>query len=133
MKVPRNRISAVISSRLAGGENVGQLSAELAAYLLSEKRTGELDSLLRDIQAYRAEQGLVEAEAVSAHPLSAQVRADAEAKVRTVFPEAKQIVITEIIDDSVIGGIRLALPHRQLDLTIRAQLNRFKQLTAAGE
>jgi F0F1-type ATP synthase delta subunit len=133
MKTARTRIAQVVADRALKQGDSEQLSRELAAYLLSEGRTGELDSLLRDIQHDWAEAGHVEVIAASAFPLTAAVRADITKRVKALYPAAKEIVISGIHDPTVIGGVRLSLPDRQLDLSIRTKLNRFKQLATAGK
>jgi F0F1-type ATP synthase delta subunit len=132
-KVPRSRLSAVVAGRLQAGEDTQKIANEVAAYLLDENRVGELDSLLRDIQQYRADEGVVEVLALSAHSLTGDIKSDIERQIRNVYPAAKQIIITEIHDESIIGGVKIQLAHEQLDLTVRNKLNRFKQLTAVGD
>lgn len=131
MKIPRNQIAPVLAKMsLKSGANAKQLGQEIAAYLLAENRTGELDSLARDLIAYRADNnGVVEVTAVSAHELPPEVRKDIEQQVRTRYSGAKEIIINERIDPEQIGGVRLELVGRQLDLTIRNKLNHFKALT----
>jgi F0F1-type ATP synthase delta subunit len=123
----------VIADRTLSRGASKRLSRELAAYLLTERRTGELDSLLRDVQADWAEAGHVEVVATSAFPLTPAVRRDIEKRVKAVYPRAKQVVINEVRDPAVIGGVRLNLPDRQLDLSVRTKLHRFKQLATAGK
>lgn len=134
MKTPRHTIAALLGKRsLTVGLNTKQFSRSIAAYLLENGRTGELDSLLRDVMEYRAEHGVVEVVAVSARGLSPQVQTDIRAQVKRLHPDAKDIIISEVHDPSIIGGVRLELPNQQLDLSVRGKLNRFKQLTAVGE
>jgi F0F1-type ATP synthase delta subunit len=130
MKTPRSQIAPVLAGlTLKSGANAEQLSREVAAYLLDENRTGELNSLMRDVAAVRASEGIVEVTAVSAHELSDKVRQDVERLVREQFKSAKEVIINQRIDEALIGGVRLELIDRQLDLTIRNKLNRFKGLT----
>jgi len=110
---------------------VQTLSREIAAYLLSEGRTNELDSVLRDVMQYRADHGIVEVITVVAYPLADTVRADIESVARELYPAAKQIIISQERDETVIGGARIEFANEQLDLSVRAKLNRFKQLTTA--
>lgn len=132
MKIPRSQITPVLTNlSMKSDTNVQNLAREIAAYLLDENRTGELDSLLRDVIEMRAERGIVEITAVSAHELSAVVRSDIERQVRDQYPDAKDIIINERIDPTMVGGVRLELIDRQLDLTVRSKLNHFKALTAA--
>lgn len=105
---------------------------EVASLLLTERRTGELDSLLRDIQAEWAENGYVEALAKSAHPLTTSVKDDIISRVKQLYPAAKKVIVTVIHDPEIVGGVRVSLPNQQLDLSIQAKLNKFKQLTTAG-
>jgi F0F1-type ATP synthase delta subunit len=131
MKVSRGKLAALIAERSLQSADAPALSQEIAAYLLSEGRSGELDSLLRDIMQYRADHGIVEVIAVTAHPLSDGVRRDIEAVIRSQYPSAQQVIISEEHDGAVIGGVKLVLANQQLDLSIRAKLNRFRQLTVA--
>jgi F0F1-type ATP synthase delta subunit len=133
MKLPRRQVAAAIAERTLGVSDLKQLSQEVAAYLLTERRTGELDSLIRDIMQYRADRGIVEVAAATAHPLTAAVRADIKTEIQRLYPQASQVLITERHETSVIGGVRLDLANQQLDLSVRNKLNRLKQLTAAGK
>ena len=131
-KLPRHELAAILAEK-ALSMSAANLAEEVAAYLLAENRTGELDSLLRDIMQYRADHGVVEVMAVSAHALTDGTRREVEAQIRELYPAAKQIIISEQLDQSVIGGVKIELANQQLDLSIRSKLNRFKQLTAVGE
>ncbi|HVV67180.1 MAG TPA: F0F1 ATP synthase subunit delta [Candidatus Saccharimonadales bacterium] len=132
MKAPRTRLAKFVAERTLKQGVSRSFSEEVAAYLLSEGRTGELDSLLRDIQADWAGKGHVEVVATSARPLSSAVKADITKKVKALYPQAEKIVINEVHDPEIIGGVRLALPNQQLDLGIRTKLNKFKQLAQAA-
>lgn len=132
MKAPRTRIAQVIADRTLAKSPPKRFVQELAAYLLSERRTGELSSIIRDVQGDWAAAGRVEVIASSAHPLTSGVKADIVRQMKRVYPQAKSIVVTERRDPTVIGGVRLSLADRQLDLSVEAKLNQFKQLTATG-
>lgn len=133
MKTPRHKIAVYLAERtLAPSVDVRKLSREVAAYLLETGRTGELGSLLRDIQDLRADKGVVEVKAVTAHPLSDAARTDIQKQVKQLYPDAKRVIVSEAIDPDLIGGVRLELAHQQLDLSIRGKLNRFKQRTAVN-
>jgi len=128
MKIPRSQVAPVLAGlTLKPDADTKQLSREIAAYLLDESRTGELDSLMRDVVASRADEGIVEVTAISAHELSDGVRQDIEKLVREQFKDAKQIIINQRIDVNLIGGVRLELIDRQVDMSIRNKLNRFKE------
>jgi F0F1-type ATP synthase delta subunit len=133
MRTPRHIVADLLATRtLAESPKLPSLSRSIAAYLLETGRTGELESLLRDVIRIRAEHGVVEVIAVSAHKLTAAVEADITHQVRQQYPTAKKIIITEQLDPEVVAGVRLEFPGEQLDLSVRAQLNHFKQLTSEG-
>lgn len=133
MKTPRTTISRTISDKTLSGMAAARLSQEVAAFLLSEGRVTELDSILRDVQADRAEAGYVEVIAASAYPLSAAAKADITKQVRQLYPSAKQIIISQVRDGDILGGVRLSFADQQLDLSVEAKLNKFKQLTSGKE
>jgi F0F1-type ATP synthase delta subunit len=131
MKTPRSELIPVLA-KLSTKLSVKKFSAEVADYLLDENRTGELDSLARDLVDYRAANGVVEVSAVSAHQLSPAALKEIKQKVKQIYPQARQIIINQRLDPDQIGGLRLELPNQQLDLSLRAKLNQFKQMTAGN-
>lgn len=133
MKTPRTKIASTIADRTLKSGHSTSLAKEIAAYLLAEGRVGELDSILRDVQADWAEAGYVEVLAATAFPLSADVRTSITNQVKSLYPDAKQVIVTEVPDPEVIGGVRLSLANQQLDLSVEAKLNKFKQLTAGKD
>lgn len=133
MKQPRTKLARLVADKTLKKGASKRLSQEIAAYLLIEGRTSELDSILRDVQADWSRAGFVEVLAYSAHPLTPGVKKDISSQTKRLYPSVKQIHITEIRDPEVIGGVRLKLPNQQLDLSIEAKLDKFKQLTAVGK
>lgn len=136
MKQPRHEIAAALarrSLRTSDGAEATKLAEEIAAYLLDARRTGELESLMRDILQYRADHGIVEVVAVSAFDLSTNVRKDIEAEVRRLYPDANEIIVSHRLDSTIISGVRLDFANQQLDLSVRSKLNKLKQLTGAGK
>ena len=133
MKQPRTVISRTIAARTLKQGASKRLSSEVAAYLLSEGRASELDSIMRDVQAERAQAGYVEVIAKSAHPLSESLKNEIARQIKKLYPDARQITVTPVLAPEIIGGVRLNLADRQLDLSIEAKLNKFKQLTTAGK
>jgi F0F1-type ATP synthase delta subunit len=129
MKIRRTRISQAIADKTLKQGVSKRFSQEIAAYLLTERRTGQLDSILRDVQGDWARVGRVEVIASSAHPLTSAVKADITRQIRRLYPKARKIIVTEVRDPGVIGGVRLNLADQQLDLSVQAKLNKFKQLT----
>lgn len=133
MKTRRTRIAYTIADKTLKSGSTRSLSEQIAAYLLAERRVGDLDSILRDVQADWAKSGTVEVIASSAHQLSSATEAQITAQVTKLYPAANKIIVTHVEDPELIGGVRLNLPNQQLDLSVEAKLNKFKQLTTTGK
>jgi F0F1-type ATP synthase delta subunit len=133
MKQSRAKLARTIANQTLKDGSNPQLNKEVAAYLLSERRVAELDSLLRDVQADWAQSGYVEVLAYSAHELDAAVRQAIEREVKKLYPAANKIVVTSSYDPEIIGGVKLVIANQQLDLSIEGKLNKFKQITAGKE
>lgn len=131
MRVPRNELVPILD-KLSAKLPAKKYADEVASYLLANNRTGELDSLARDLVTYRAEKGVVEVTAVSAHKLTGEALKEVRQKVKQLYPAAKRIIINQRIDVEQVGGVRLELPDQQLDLSVRGKLNQFKQLTSGN-
>ncbi len=132
MKVARTAIAATVAdfSSLNAPKSLAQ---KVAAYLLVEQRTNELDSLMRDVMQVRASRGIVEVVAVSAHELDDMAIRDIKAQVKQLFPESKEVIVSPKLDASIIGGIKLEFANQQLDLSVKSKLNRMRQLITYGK
>ena len=133
MSTKRSELADVVASSTLKKGASRKYTRDLAAYLLDNHLTGEVDSLMRDVQALWAKSGHLEVLTSSAHPLTDSIKSEIRRQVKKAAPKASTIVVTEVYDEQVIGGVRINLPGRQLDLSIEAKLNRFKQLVSEGK
>ena len=127
----RSEIATAIAKRTMEESDPVRLRSAIASFLLEENRISELDSIMRDVLAYRTLQGHVEVTVVSAYPITKQVREDVLIAVKEEFSGAISYVINEKIDESVVGGLRIEFDGEELDLTVKSKLNTFKRLTSA--
>lgn len=128
MKTSRKRIAAAIAKRaLKNGLSKHAIKA-IAAYLLEENRSGELSSIMRDVQKEWAENGTVEVIISSAHDFPSASQIDAEQLAREIFPDATRIILTPKHSPELLGGIKLTMPDYQLDGTVLGKLQKFKSL-----
>lgn len=128
--ITRKELAAVIGEKTLHVRDRNTLATSVAAYISSSVKAVDLDSLMRDVMQYRLEHGIVEAIAVSAHPIDNRVLRDIEELLREHFPDSKSIVIDSKIDPKIIGGIRIELPQENLDLSVRSKLNTLKRMVA---
>src|SRR5690606_29518970 len=100
-----------------------KLAKSLASYLARERRTSELDAIMREVARQRRDQDkVVEVDVTSANPLSDLVKREVKR-----LQNSKNVVINETVDKSVIGGVRMETSDSLLDLTVRTRLDQFKR------
>ncbi len=129
----RNELSEIIGNKTMHITDYDTLVNEIAAYLLTQNATADLDSIMRDVMQYRFEQGVVEAIVYSAHELSQIDLDDIDQVLRAEYPSAKSYIVDQKIDTNVIGGVKIEFPGAQLDLSIFSRLNLFKRQVEAGK
>lgn len=128
--LPRHKLASQAVRALSKGDK--SLAKKLAAYLIDNNATEEVNSLGRDILQLRAEEkGIVEVTAVSAHKLSPAMKSEIERMVRNTHKNAKSVIINERIDQEVIGGVRLEFANALLDSTVDARLNSLRDKVIA--
>jgi len=116
-----------VEQLLKAPQNKAQLIRSLAAFLVEAKQTNALDMVLADISKELASRGHVAAEVVSARELSASARQAVTALVQSAT-NARSVELSERIEPSLIGGMTLRVPGRELDSTVKRQLQLLKTL-----
>ncbi len=130
MVVKRSELANIIAKKtLVNDQPVTKLAAEIAAFVLSNQLTSQLDSIMRDVSIYRQQVGIIDVKVISAYPLSSDSIDSIKKIVTKYFDKIKSIVIEPVVDQSIIGGIKLEFPAQSLDLTVRAKLNQLLRLT----
>ncbi len=129
MSKPSNKTIATAIDQLISGKLPAAQAAEIvAAYLVSERRTKELDGLMRKVLELRAARGVYEAQITSAYELSDKTRQDLAGIVRAAHANSKRVIMHDKRDKSVIGGVLLESSDTVLDLTVRDRLQYLSQL-----
>lgn len=121
VRLSRRKIAAYTADKLLAGGSKIEVLREVAAYLVMTRRTRELELLVRDIEDLLAERGAVVADVTSAYPLTAAIRNEIGKMVG-----GDSLQLRESVDQGVLGGIRLDLPGKRFDGTIRHKLNALK-------
>lgn len=97
------------------------LAKDIAGYLVLERRSSELGAIMREVIRIRAMKGKTEATVTTAIPLTDKIRTNIRHQIGN-----QNIIINEVIDKKVIGGVRIESNEYYLDLTVRNRLNRLK-------
>lgn len=125
IRISRRKITVYIADQLAKGGDEKKVLQELAAFLIDNKRTNELDLIVRDIEYQLLLRGIVLAHVTSAFELASETRA-AITKMIKDKTDAKTIELQQLIEPNLLGGIRLDLPGMQLDNTISRRLTTLR-------
>lgn len=120
IRLSRTQIARHVAKQLQA--NSSDVVKQLAAYLVVEKRVGELDLLLRSIYDELERDGVVVADIVSAQGIEAGVKD----QIKQLLG-AKQLVLNEQTDPAVLGGVRISTPSRLLDATVRHRLTKLHE------
>lgn len=118
-----NKELASVILQLSSKVSSKRLSKDVANYLASERRTSDLDAIMREVARQRQEaDGVTEVTATSAYPLSDKTKRELK-KLLGI----EKAVVNEVIDKDTIGGVRMETSETMLDLTVRNRLNQLKR------
>ncbi|MDB5165498.1 MAG: synthase delta subunit [Candidatus Saccharibacteria bacterium] len=124
-KISRRKLAQHAASRLASGDKAGDVMRELGAYLIESRRQRELELIVRDIETALLGKGIAIANTTSARTLSETAKRDITDMIKANYSGVSQVLLREQIDPSVIGGVKIELPDRQLDATVRTKLEKL--------
>lgn len=121
----RRRIADSAARRIAGGESKTSVLKEVAAYLIDSHRTRESELIARDIETALIGHGVIVGTVVSARKLTTSAKATIDSFVKHHYENVKTVVLRERVDESLIGGVRIELPDRQLDASVANTLDKL--------
>ena len=121
--ISRTKLAGYVVSQLESGRS--DVMRELAAYLIETKRTREAELLIREVTEQFERRGIVAADVTSAEPIDEALRAQIAELVG-----AKRLELSETVDTSVLGGIRVTTASRRLDATLAHRLNLLRKANA---
>lgn len=122
-RLSRRKLAAYVAEHLAKGDK--KVLSQLAAYLVDMRRTRELPLIVRDIESALVTQGVVVADVTSTGSLSHA----AEAAVRAFIASGHKHTSVQLRlheDADLIAGVKIQLPGRELDTSIRHKLMALK-------
>lgn len=131
-KEPRAIIAEAIARELENSTDTTHVASSVAAYLVSEGRESDLDSIMRDVMRIRRQNGTLEVDVQTTHDQDAAVLTELVEMIQGEFPNANQLVVDTTRHPELIGGVRITTADEQLDLSVRGKLDTFKRLTHGG-
>lgn len=110
------------------GDHLGlsELTRKFLGVLAQNRRAAELPAVIRAFHAIAsAQRGEVNAEVVSAHPLTDSQFATLEQKLRA--REGRTVKLKSRVDPDLLGGIVVTVGSKRIDGSIRSRLNSLAQ------
>ena len=124
----RENLVEYIAKSLEKGQDAGKLSTAVAAYLMENGHTSELQSIMRDVQELRGRRHeVVELSVSSAHDLEPAQISRIEDMAKKQYGGAKRVKIHNVHDENTLGGAKLVFANSVLDLSIRTKLNQLRE------
>lgn len=121
-----NEAKAQMLAEFLRNKKANTLTISTVSTLVRAGRLSALSALAKAFSAkYAAARGIVRAVVVSARPLSA---ADVKAITASIIKAmGKEIALEQQIDAAVIGGIKLRIGSKELDMTLAGALDRTRR------
>jgi F-type H+-transporting ATPase subunit delta len=129
-KIARRALAAHIAKQLQAGDDTTSIVQHVAAYLVEQKQTHDVELLLRDVESLlESEFSVVVAKVTSARPLDDATRGNIRASL-TAQTGAKHVIISEeIVDTTLIGGVVIETATSVFDSSIKTKLRSLKATT----
>lgn len=124
-KLSRRAIASYVAHELSDAARRKKAVLQLAAHLVDTHRTQELPLIVRDIEYYLAENGMVNGTVTSAFDLSAETMQAIEKYVQ-FKTGAQSVSLEHFVDPSVVGGVKVTTPGHELDATVKRSLTLLK-------
>ena len=124
--VSRRAVASYAVRQLLAGHPPVKIAKKLAAYLDASGKKHDVDLLMADISDLLERRGLLaNATVTTAKPLSPKVRGRIKAEVARAA-KVDDVVLTEVIDLSVIGGFKAETSVHSWDKTVAKKLAMIK-------
>lgn len=120
-KISSQDLARYAVNQLHAGASMSDVSEQIAAFLLEERRTKDAASVLRAIEVELDQRGNTQLVITSVHGVSDQIKSQLASLLDVENP-----TYSEVIDPSVIGGVKAKAGDKLVDLTIETKLKRFK-------
>lgn len=123
--ISRRKLAEYAASRLVKGDATADVLNELAAYLVDTGRVNETELVVRSIEDALLVRGTALVTVTSARTLSDEAKQSIESMVKHEYPQVEHVLLREMIDPSVLAGVKVSLPGTQLDTTAKTKLEKL--------
>lgn len=110
-------------------DKLNATTLNLLATLAGNARLSELPKIASTFgQLMKAKRGEVDAKVISAEPLSdAQLKA-VQAAMKSQVPAGKSVVLEQVTDPSIVGGLQVQIGDKFLDLSVKSRVEEISRM-----
>ncbi len=123
--ISRRKLAEHAVERIVRGDAVDAVIREMAAFLIDTGRKREAELVVRAIETALLSRGTALVTVTTARTLSDTAKQDVERFVKSQYEGVKSVIIRELIDETVLAGIKISLPDAQLDATAKTKLEKL--------
>lgn len=127
-KISTTELANYAIEELENGSGSQLVARKLASYLLEERRSRDFPAVIRAVDEELARRGSAQVVITSAHEVTEETKKQLAELLGVEDP-----VFSEVIDPSVIGGVKARSGEKEVDLTVRNKLNKFKTAIMRSE
>lgn len=120
-KVTLKQLAVVTVDALEKGQSVDKVAKQLAGLLIAERRSRDIAGLVRAVEKEFDRRGKVQVTVTSANKVD-----NATMSKLAQALDVKNPYFYEVIDQSVIGGVKASSLDKEIDLTVKGKLMQFK-------
>ena len=124
--ISRRKLAATIAEQLIESSDQSSVMKQLAAYVIENNLEAEVDRIITDVNRYLAAKGHVLARVTTARSLDAATKNLISHHIKQLSDNKTEVIIDEQVDPSIIGGVIIQTPDKQLDLSVASQLKQLR-------
>lgn len=125
MKISRRVLARYIATELSSGKSRASVIEALAAYVVVNRLSSQLDLILADIAANLARLGYIEANVTTARPIDGALKAELLEFVKKM-ENAENVTLAEHLDPAILGGVIIETPRKRFDASVATKLKRLR-------
>lgn len=104
-------------------EKLNPVTRNLLSCMAGNARLAELPKVVATFtQLMKAKRGQVDAKIISSEPLSAAMLKEVQAAMQSQVAKGKTVIIEQVTDPSIVGGLQVQIGDQFLDLSIKSRI-----------
>jgi F-type H+-transporting ATPase subunit O len=110
-------------------DKLAPVTRNLLTTLAGNARLSELPKVAATfVQLMKAKRGQVDAKIISSEPLSAAMLKEVQAAMQSQVAKGKTVIIEQVTDPSIVGGLQVQIGDRFLDLSIKSRIEEIARM-----